>query len=324
MISIVHERPARPEEWDAYWRHCPSATYYHARAWSEIWRAASGGRFQPAPTMVGFSDGRTAIVPLTKQRRRRGLLHRYHASPAGTFGGWLAPGELPASHTDAIEAWLGATRRPLVWRRNPFEPRRVTAVPDPASIEVTHALDLRGGRTALHTRWAGSATLRKARKAERAGLTIRAADTLADWRRYYELYEASLQRWADDASSRYEWPLFEALAQRMDAGVTLWLAEHGAQPVAGAVCLASPSIVSYWHGAADAEAFAARPVNLLLTRVVEHACNAGFDWFDFGPSGAHTGVRTFKESFRALPLSCPLTRFDTAGARVMRALRLAA
>ncbi len=51
------------------------------------------------------------------------------------------------------------------------------------------------------------------------------------------------------------------------------------------------------HGAALEDYFTLRPVNLLLYEAIKHACEEGYAWFDFNPSGGHEGVRAFKRSF---------------------------
>src|SRR5207247_1308386 len=71
-------------------------------------------------------------------------------------------------------------------------------------------------------------------KARRCGISVRRASTDADWERYYELYQRTLARWGDSATSRYGQRLFRAMARRNSPDVGLWLAEApGVGPVAG-------------------------------------------------------------------------------------------
>ena len=129
-LAVRDSRPATATEWDALWAACPYATYFHSRAWSEDWSAYTAGSLVPAPVLVTFNDGRRALLPITRQLRRRGLAVRYLLSPAGTYGGWLADQPLEAAHAELLTAWLLRKRVPLWWRVNPFDP--LAAVPGPA------------------------------------------------------------------------------------------------------------------------------------------------------------------------------------------------
>jgi len=81
--------------------------------------------------------------------------------------------------------------------------------------------------------------------------------------------------------------------------VRLWLAIFDDQVVAGALCFYAKKHVVYWHGAALEKYFKHRPVNLLMYEAIKSACEEGYSWFDFNPSGGHEGVKAFKKSFGA-------------------------
>jgi lipid II:glycine glycyltransferase (peptidoglycan interpeptide bridge formation enzyme) len=172
---------------------------------------------------------------------------------------------------------------------------------------VTQALNLGVGLDAIRRRL--SKGHRSAiSKAQRSGVTVRRAETMKDWRRYFELYQLSLGRWGARATSRYDWRLFEML-EALSPNVQLWLADLDGSSVAGAVLARGGEHVGYWHGAAAESAFPARPVHLLLWTVIEQAVQTGALWFDFLPSGGHLGVEAFKRSFGAVDI--PLLRIDT-------------
>ena len=81
-LTLREARPATAAEWDAVWTACPYATYFHSRAWSEDWSTYTRGSLVPAPELVTFSDERRALLPITRQLRRRGLAVRNILSPA--------------------------------------------------------------------------------------------------------------------------------------------------------------------------------------------------------------------------------------------------
>jgi CelD/BcsL family acetyltransferase involved in cellulose biosynthesis len=233
-------------------------------------------------------------------------------SPAGTYVGWLAAECLQGPRAEALLRWVLRSRAPLWWRVNPFDP--CAAVLEPAADEpdATHVLYLaHGPDTACEHASRGHRTA--LRKARRSGLRVRRAVSADDWAGYYAIYESSLARWGEQATSRYGAGLFELLRRRGSPDVELWLVElDEATVVAGGLCVYGPNHAAYWHGAALAEYFDLRPANLLVHEFMVDACARGLDWFDLNPSGGHEGVDTFKQRVGAESLPCPIIRRERA------------
>jgi hypothetical protein len=309
--SIVQVRAASDQEWDSTWANCDYATYFHSREWAEIWQVYTRGRIHPDPRLVTFSDATQAILSLSVHRPRIPFprsARTYFSSAAGTFGGWITEGDLTTDQTQMLLDYMSNLNGHLVWRLNPFDKTLGRFMLDNIQNDVTHVLDLSAGFDALLEMWArkNNATSRKARKARKEGVSIRPAFTLEDWRNYYAIYQDSLKRWGESASSRYEWSLFNDIFQRRSSQIRLWLALHKENIIAGVLCFYARKHAVYWHGAALHKYFDLRPVNLLLYEVVHHACAEGYRWFDFNPSGGHEGVAAFKRSFGAVSLPCPI------------------
>jgi CelD/BcsL family acetyltransferase involved in cellulose biosynthesis len=313
--TVCEVRAATAAEWDAAFEACPIATASQSRGWAEDWSQYTRGVMRPAPLLVRLDDGSRLVVPLTRQRRHRGLSSRYLAAPAGTYGGWLASGPLDEPRALAVAEWLVTRRTPLWWRLSPFDAQTATLqylVTDP---DVTHAIRLAGGfSSACESASHGHECA--VRKAQRSGLAVRRAESPADWDAYYAIYLEALGRWGEDASSRYGARLFELLRRRGAPAVELWLATlDGGEIIAGGLALYSSRHVTYWHAASRAEHFALRPANLLVHEMLLDACQRGLDWFDLNPSGGHQGVRTFKERVGAIALPAPVVVRERHGAR---------
>jgi predicted N-acyltransferase len=154
-------------------------------------------------------------------------------------------------------------------------------------------------------RWSKSkiSVARKAQKAQKAGVVICLGESLSEWKDYYEVYQSSIIRWGEKITVAYSWDLFSILQRRSSPNIKLWLAKYNGIIIAGAVCFYAPNHAVYWHGAACSEYFNLRPVNLLLYEAIKDATKQGFTWFDFNPSGGLEGVKAFKHSFGAIPLS---------------------
>ena len=308
--SIIEVRAATNKEWEELWRESANSTYFHSREWAEFWSSYTNGRVQPAPRLVLFSDGAEALLPLSIERVAHGLAKRFLSSPAGTFGGWLSKDSLSLEHTKILCDLLANKLGNVVWRLNPYDSLLAASMPQGAIEDETEVLDLSKGFDAIHKNWTKghSSAARKARKARKAGVIITMASSLPEFISYYEIYEDSLRRWGANATSGYGWDLFREIFEKKSRNIILWLAVYEDKVVAGALCFYSKSHVVYWHGAALEDYFTLRPVNLLLYEAIKHACEQGYAWFDFNPSGGHEGVRAFKRSFGTVSLPCPVVK----------------
>jgi CelD/BcsL family acetyltransferase involved in cellulose biosynthesis len=318
---IAMERPATREEWQAAWRACPSATYFHSPAWTELWARSGRARVKPEARLVRFTDGLTAVLIGSRERLFRGLASRLVSTSSGTYGGWLIGAEADATHARALAAVL--LREPdLWWRLNPYD--RFAAAPEGVEIadEETDVLPLEAGFEVVWRR-ASRGHRSAANKAARLGIEVRCAASNADWDDYFAVYQDSLRRWRArrGAASEYGAPIFEALRRQDPVHVSLWLARLEGRVVAGALCVAGPEVLVYWHGATLEAAFEYRPSTLLIREVVREACARGMLWFDFNPSAGLEGVREFKRRFGTQTLSCPVVVRRSTRTRGLRRLR---
>lgn len=348
-ISIASIYSASFEEWDAIWRDCDYSTFFHSREWAEIWQRSTGEDIHLVPEIVLFSDQKKALLPLVYRKRAKGLLNTYTTSMEGTFGGWISTDTLQAEHAALLtNHLLKRVTSNLSWRMNPYDPslskiqnaienkclsinwaasksakfwqslanfNRPILIPDD-----THAINLEPGFSGLFK--SQSSIVRKAKKAQKAGVEITFAETVEDWNEYYQVYQSSVERWRKDPSTAYSWELFKDIFEHRSPRVKLWIARYDNKIVSGALCFYSKKHVVYWHGSSLKEYFELRPVNLLMLEIIKDACERGYAWYDFNPSGHMQGVITFKESFGAKPLSCPVIYVDNPIKRIARALLL--
>jgi hypothetical protein len=302
-LSIKKSHPASHDEWDFIWSQCDYSTYFHSRAWAEIWQSYTCGGIAPDPKLIIFSDGKTALLPLSSSKTLKGILKNYISSPAGTFGGWISTDPLRTEHAELLTIYLTKLRT-ITWRLNPYDPFVYKCKLPYLKKDETHALNLESGFERIYRSWSKGhkSAAHKAHKARNVGVVIEKAHMKDEWKEYYAIYEDSLKRWGDKATSRYSWRLFEIIANRQSNNIQLWLAKYGDKSIAGALCFYAKHHAVYWHGAAYSEYFEFRPVNLLMFEVIRHACEKGYSWFDFNPSGGHEGVKAFKKSFGSTAL----------------------
>jgi hypothetical protein len=312
QVGIARVRAAGDVEWDAAWLACDHATWFHSRAWAEVWASLRRGALRPAPRLIEFSDGRSALLPLCAEPRRGRRPLRHRLSPAGTYGGWLSEEPLQKAHAERLFAYLTREVPGLAWRVCPWDPLAAELAAGLGEAERTRALRLEAGFQALELRFSKGARW-GVRRARREGLEVGIATDLAEWRAYYAAYRDSLARWGERATSRYDWDLFERVHARDRDNARLWVARLRGEVVAGAVVFYAPRHAAWWHGAAVAAHLRKQPMHLLLHEIVRDACEQGLAVFDLGPSHAHGGVEKFKAAYAAEALACPMIRTEPLG-----------
>jgi len=235
-----------------------------------------------------------ALLPFAIQKRAKGMMQVMHSSPGGTYGGFL--GNKPFTKADLAQLLLYLKR----WKNayicgNPLMQMDVLA-PIQRRGELTHLLSLNSSGVQLD-QW--SKNHRRSFKKGQGQVEVGIAEQEAEWRRYYELYELSLKRWGERASNHYIWSLFELIRALPSEERKLWVARVDGLIVAGCLCFYQSQHAVYWHGAADAAYFNARPMQVLFYHIIDQAAKAGFQWMDFNPSGGQEGVKRFKAGFGA-------------------------
>ncbi len=316
MTSV---RPASSDEWDRIWASARCATYFHSREWAEVWERTSGSKLRPGPLLVQFAGGDTALLPLVVRVTCVGLVKSYQSSVAGTYGGWLAEKSLSDANARALAGFMVRRFGRLDWRLNPLDDQALKSGFPVHALDTTQMVDLREGMVAVERRWSKGHRA-AAKQARRAGVAIRRASSRSDWQAYDSIYRDSLTRWGDRATTEHPARLFEEFGKLESDRVQLWLAEFEGRTVAGALCLHGVEHISYWHGAAMADSFHLRPVHLLMFEVMRDACERGYTWFDFNPTGALEGVRAFKKSFGADAKDTPVVRLRPRWRRGIDAL----
>src|SRR5262245_60953998 len=320
-VAILRVRPAGDAEWDTAWLACEHATWFHSRAWAEIWAEHRRGEIRPAPRVVEFSDGRSALLPLCEERPGGRGPRRHRSSPAGCYGGWISEDPLGKVHAERLLAYLVEEVPGLVWRVSPWDADAVAVAAGLGELEHTRSLRLEGGFEALERRFASGARW-GARGAAREGLEVGVAVSREEWQAYYSAYLDSLARWGDRATSRYDWDLFERIRARDSESARLWVARSSGEVVAGCLVFYAPRHAAWWHGAALESHFRKQPMHLLLHAMIRDACEQDLGVFDMGPSHGHGGVEEFKAAYATESLPCPMIRREPVGwrARLRRVL----
>ena len=313
-ISIESVLPASFSDWDIIWHECDYSTYFHSREWAEVWSKYTNGKMVPTPFIVLFSDGKKALLPFSCLKREglapmlMGTTTLYVSSPAFTYGGWISADKLDVNHAISLSNLIRKKFNSLYWKLNPYDDVIFNSDIRISEEDETHAINLEKGFAAIVSN-ISKGHRSAVSQAIRSGVSVRLSSSIQDWQDYYRVYEASVNRWGDRLiGGKYSWGLFHEIFNRDSPNVELWLSIYRERVIAGALCFHSKRHVVYWHGGALSPYFNLRPVNLLLYEVIKSACEKGYAWFDFNPSGPLEGVKAFKERFGAQALKCPIVK----------------
>lgn len=268
---------------------------------------------RPDARIVTFDDGVEALLPLTFRESRKGLVHGWLSSPAGTYGGWIADERLTAGHGAELVQYLQQRHPDLTLRVNPFDPVQ-SQLFAPDAAEVTWVIDLSQSAGAIEAGMHGKQIQRKVRKADGYGLLLERLD-IAQLDALYAVYRDCLLRWKA-VRQVHDIGLFQALIESAD--VDFWgVRTPSDDVVAVALVLKAARHVVPWAAYATSLSLRQQPYEFMFHALIHHYRDRGYRWFDFNPSGGQAGVERFKRSFGAQRMDCPLIVRTSAWAQVV-------
>lgn len=292
IVTLALDDPA----WTAFVGGRPEATPFHLPAWAELVARTYGF---PA-FALGLRDGDGGLgagAPFVTARSLTGR-RRTICLP---FTDACAPlGDPPDVARLALQLAAGAHGRLEI--RAEVEAVGWTRRAD----AVTHVLDLTPGLDAVAGRIGRSQAKRNIRRAQREGVTVRVAQTAADFDAFCALHARTRRRQGVPVQPRRFLDAIWAGMVQAGHGEVL-LAQRDGPPVAAALFLSFNGTTIYKFGASDAEAWPLRPNHAIFWAAIERACARGDRRLDFGRTDlGHEGLAAFKRSWGAaeLPLIC--------------------
>lgn len=293
---------ATTELWWQIARACEYATFFHTPLWHQLVTKSYPG-YQDASLQFTPDADRTLILPLLKVSKRPSPISVYLSSFAGCYGGFISDAHLEAEVLEAAwKAILGWRFGKIQLTGNPISPFNPgNHLFQNVARDFSHLLLLDRKYEALLSEFS-KGHRSSIRRGLRLGVQVREAASLDDYRSYYQIYQDTLRRWADKATSRYPWGLFEngyKLSQKYPGQIRLWVAEVPGKMIAGAWVFYWNQHVVWWHGASLEAYFDYYPNNVLQAMIIQDAVERGYHYYDFNPSGGHEGVVRFKRSHGA-------------------------
>ena len=294
------ERPST-ELWDQVVSRSEYATFFHTSTWARI-VVETYPHFCIATKGFVLDDGTVAIVPLVGAVERNGFFEWFESMFPGGYGGAIAERDLTQIETDYIFQHLTNAHTAYIHvMGNPYTDQSLPPSFS-RSLEYTHVLDLAEGFDAVFSNYSRGKK-KSTRKARQMGVEIGVATTEEEFKSYYEVYEDTLRRWGSSTLVSYPYRLFDQIYRCHSEDIRLWVARVEGKIVSGSLNFYHNRNVLAWHGATLESYFGYHPVPLLRTEIVKDACERGFRYYDFSPSGGLKGVENYKDLFGAQKLS---------------------
>ncbi len=332
--------PAPRKLWEEVLASDPNSLVSHTPAWIDF--VCRFGDYEDASRLYELPRDRRLVLPMVRRRCLPSPLASEASLPPGWgIGGIVAPGGI--QFTDAAAVFSDLAERRVVrtsLRPNPLDAETWSAARPSGAVVVpglAHVLALEGGfDRAWKERFTGAART-AVRKAERSRLTVERDTSGRLVPVLYELFERSLERWADQqheprALARWRGHRrdprrkFELMAQALGEACRIWVAWREGQPAAAILVLQGTN-AHYTRGMMDKNLAGPTRANYLLHRLaIEEACAAGCRHYHMGESGSSASLAQFKTRFGAHPHPhaeyhierLPITALDRQARRVIK------
>lgn len=293
-IKYIENVPV--SKWDEIVRNSENSYFFHSPAWAKILEETYNYRIA---TRLYEIDGKEILIPMMEKQKY--LFNYYNSMPMG-YGGIVSLCDISSEALQKILKDMVSGR--CLFFDISLPPLSDLSVQDPfiklidSEWNYTHVLFLGNGFDSLWKDKFNRKNRNAIRNAEKSGVEILKGNSLEDFINYYKLYIKSSKKWG------YKKPphplrLYINMFKHGLPAVQLRLAVKDDIIIAGILNFYYGKNVFYWGSTILDKTEIYRPINLLLKDSIEHACNEGYKYYNFGASGNLDGVRRFKESFGA-------------------------
>jgi len=293
-------------EWSRLVAHDGAATFFHTPEWADLLTSTLPG-FRTAHFEAREAGRLLGGIPALS--RPRFIAETLESMAFGTFGGPVLAEDAPDGVGSALLAAFAQAASSLRVGHAQLVDRsgRVDASELPGFEQIDDTVQvvrLDADYEELKGRFKPSAR-NKIRKAIKAGVTVRRAESEADFLSYYTVLDECSRDW--DVRPRPGLEFFSALSRLDPDAVQMWLALQDGHVLGGDLNFAMHGTVMNWGNVSTDAAKSLAPNNLLHANAIEQGVRDGHHTYDLGSSGGLEGVRAFKSSFGTVDV--PVRRF---------------
>ncbi len=292
------------DRWDALILQCRESTAFQSLAWREALDSAFK-QLTPVYLLIQADDTVIGGLPAFVFQPIPGI-KLWHSLPWNLFGGVFIIDSVQVNFAElmsTVETYLENASAEKGWceRRWTFSPQHsetygslLSEMGYERTEHFTHLLPMNRDVDAL---WhAYNKRVRGAvRKAEKSGVSVTHTEEAAELAAFYEMYLTTVRRLGGTPKPL---SLMRTLMRRNLA--KLAIATYDGTIIAGLLYLHFNRTVTLWCEASVPEFLQYRPNNAIFHYIITWACEAGYDWMDFGASPPENrGLIAHKEQYRA-------------------------
>ncbi|OQB98541.1 MAG: FemAB family protein [Spirochaetes bacterium ADurb.Bin110] len=313
------------QEWEEFVKSLPNYNFFQLPIWSQAYeRTYPNCRI--ATRFFIFDDGIQVLVPLIETRNKLGF-RSYESLSGGGYGGFIW-NKMPSNWQlkkilsyffDLRASSLTIFPDPFDWQSHLFLEEEGFH----AKEAFTHILNLDSDFGLVWANRFDSKNRNQVRKALKSGVMIIPATNISEVKIYYDLYLESAHRWGAQEESIRPFRFFKNLFQIGGDKVRFYLAKYEEKYISGAIIFYGDMNCFYWSSVLLKEYGKYCSNNLLLSNIIQSACNDRYRFLNMGASIGLPGVQRFKESFGAEKLNYKYFVYESLGLKLYKKMRLA-
>lgn len=294
------------EEWQRFDSAHPAPTFFARPPWA-ISLAQTYADMEPAPVRICAKGDPPLILPLVRMRGGMLRWREYRGFPQGGYTCFLRENGEPASQAQCERALIELTgfadcATIVPWPLGQAPQRFESHAHETSVVDLSKGIDAAmAGVAGIFRRMAG--------QAERRGVSCEPSRDPGAIDVYYELLEASAQRWGLQRPAIPK-ALIAALAQNGAQDVEIWFARAEGRVIGGGVVFYGATEFFFWSAAMLGEYGRLRPSNALNFALMRAAAARGMLWYNLGSSEGLPGVAKFKDNLGALEIPYRELRFE--------------
>jgi FemAB-related protein (PEP-CTERM system-associated) len=290
--SILGRTDADSLAWDTYVLNSPQSSGYHLADWRRVIEESFGHRTYYI--VAKREDGTVEAVAPLVLLASRGFGRFLVSLPFVNYGGLLA--RSPKGRA-LVEAYTVEQAKALNVNHIELRQQEVTDTAWASSERKVSMRLLLPNSFEQLLKGFPSKLRSQVRRAQKEGMTARMGGSEC----VDEFYEVFSRCMRDLGTPVYGKDFFLKILEVFPKEARICIVSHGGTPVAAGFLYGFRSSLEIPWAASDKRFNRLAPNMLLYATVLEHACQQGFQLFDFGRSTPGSGPYRFKEQWGAVP-----------------------
>lgn len=294
-------RFVRPEEWDSLLVQDQKSSFFHQRAWAELFES-SFQKVKATGYIFEDSSGQSIFVPGILKKMFKNTVTRFDAGPVGTYGDFLSDAPILSDNFIKIVEILKQKHSFHLYFSTATAPENNWLK---TKLNQTQVINFK--RSTQPDIFYNNNTKRNIAKANSRPHLIRLAESEKDWLAYYNLYLSNAPRWGRTVESLYPYILFHNIRKDERLQKKLYLIFSNNELLYGALVFFFNKKCYYWHGCGSSNGLNSGASSALQNYIIHDLWSNENEYYDLMPNGGNDSLFQFKSGLGAISL--PIQEF---------------